>query len=134
MALAALPSIVSADEISEHIDGIYVEDATITPAKKGKTATLRFRMTNFRRKHVTLIGLRALFAKTGKMVMLIPEKGPENVSSLTILSEEVLDFATSHLKGELHDVESDLVLGSNIEFELVFTDFTTTATAHVHTD
>lgn len=132
LVLAVFPTVVSADEISEHIDGIYVEDATITPAKKGGTAILRFKLTNFGRKHVTMIGLSAPFARTGSMVMNIPEKGPKSISELTILSEETLDFSSSHLKGELGEIVSDLVSGTNVEFVLTFSNFATTATAHVH--
>ncbi|MBL4725694.1 MAG: hypothetical protein JKY83_03280 [Rhizobiaceae bacterium] len=129
---AVFPTVVSADEISEHIDGIYVEDATITPAKKGGTAILRFKVTNFGQKHVTLVGLSATFAGTGSMMMNIPEIGPKSVSELTILSEETLDFSASHLKGELGEIVSDLVSGTNVEFVLTFSNFTTTAIAHVH--
>lgn len=132
LMLAVFPTVVSADEISEHIDGIYVEDATITPAKKGGTAILRFKVTNFGRKHVTLVGLSAPFAGTGSMVMIIPELGPIKVSELAILSEETLDFSAAHLKGELGEIVSDLVSGTNVEVVLTFSSFTTTATAHVH--
>lgn len=132
LMLAASPIAVSADENSEHIDGIYVEDATITPAKKGGAAILKFKVTNFGGKHVTLVGLSAPFARTGSMVMIIPELGPIKVSELAILSEETLDFSAAHLKGELGEIVSDLVSGTNVEFVLTFSNFTTTATAHVH--
>ncbi len=128
----AYPATATADIISEERDGVYVEDAFITASKKGGTATLKFKITNFGLRSISLQGIKSKMSETGKIVINVPESGPEPIKNLLILEEETLNLASSHLKGEFYNLTDDLVAGTDMEFTLVFTDFTTTAIAHVH--
>lgn len=120
------------DEITERVDGVYVEDATIVAAKKGENAVIKFKITNFGLANVNLLGIEAEFAGSGELFISIPQKGPQRVSGLAILEEETLDFSTSHLSSELRNLANDLEPGTSVEFKLVFSKFSTTAAAHVH--
>lgn len=121
-----------ADETVETFFGALVEDAVATPAPAGGTTILRFRIDNTSGGPLTLTGVHWTKAKSGSLVMKQPVLGPTDISSLSILENEVLDLRSSHIWAELRDLDQPLKEGDVIEFGAVFRSFTVLIPAHVH--
>lgn len=127
----SLIPITGADETSEQTTGIIVEGAHATIHKERLSAGLEFSVTNMGPRDVTLLGLSSDLAESIEVYFF--EDGKRSIiSDLTILQEETLDLASSHIKIELIGIKRKLSSGSTFEFILNFRDFKTTAVAHVH--
>ncbi len=132
LPLISIPSNAWSDVISERTDGVYFEDAVVSAATKGGIAIVQFKITNFGLQHINLQGIRASFAETGKLLSSSQSPSAKSVTGFLILEEETIDFSSSHLRGELHNISQNLVSGDSVEIELEFAGFTTTTLAHVH--
>lgn len=121
-----------ADETIEILSGVLVEDAVVTPTPAGGTTILRFRIDNASGQPLVLTGVHSGQARSGALVMRQPVLGPIDISTLSILENEVLDLRSSHIWAELRDLKEPLNEGDVIEFGAVFRSFTVLVSAHVH--
>lgn len=121
-----------ADRTTERTDDVLIEQASATRAKVGETAFLRFQVSNYTSDTIRLIGVRSPVTRQANLIIVMPDVGAQVVNSLSILEEETLNVASSHIRVELKNVTSRIEAGSDVEFELIFENFITTATAHVH--
>lgn len=133
-ACAQLVFSANADESSEPISGLLVEEATVTPASIGSTAVGRFRLENLSGRTLMLKGAKARWAKTARIVIRGASGRVERISALTIKENEILDLRSSHLWVEFIDVKRPLQTGETIDFELVFAAGVVPVSAHVHRD
>lgn len=120
------------DEISEDLDGILIEEASLTLIPKTNRAQLHFTATNYGRTNVTLKNITSPAATEVSMFFLTPKRKKQLVTDLTILVEETLDLNSSHIIVELSGLKKQLVSGDKIEFDLIFNEFRTSAIADVH--
>lgn len=132
LAIFSFTQTTMADDTTENALGLVVADAVVTPAKPGESARLRLKITNFGSESLSLRALHSDVAISTKMIMTTPGIGQHVVSDLTILRDETLDLASSHIRVELQDIQKEIKPGSNIEFALFFRRFVTKATAHAH--
>lgn len=131
-ALAITVVQAAADETTEQTEGIIVEDAVVTPARRGETAYLYFKVTNIGVERAMLLSVQPEIPSVAQIILTAPEKEPQVITQLLILREETLDFASSHIRVELKDIQTPIEAGSTLKFDLVFRRFTTSASAHAH--
>lgn len=122
----------NSDETSEYLDGILVEEATLTLLPKTNRAQLHFTVTNYGRTNVTLKNITSPAATKVSMFFLTPKRKKQLVTDLTILVEETLDLNSSHIIVELSGLNKTLIPGEKIEFSLIFNEFQTSAIADIH--
>lgn len=127
---ASVPAI--ADESAEHIDGIFVEDAIISTAKKGETAYLRLKITNDSGSPVTLHSIRSTVSNDTRFVVVDPIYGPYRTNDLSILRDETLNLASSHIRVELKNTNRSIAPDTIVPFELIFRRSSMLAQAHAH--
>jgi len=130
--IAANADMIRADETTEQIPDIIVEQAVMTPATAGGTSQLRFKITNLSSNSVKLIAVRACASKNVRILMDVHDNGHEHVSGLLIRPEETLSFSSSHIRVELANLTRDIKLGTKVEFHLEFQGFSADAVADVH--
>lgn len=128
----AAPFIASADQTKEILDGVAVEDAVATAAPSGGVSEVRFRLDNASGRTLRLRGVKSKLAGSAALVMRMPETGPTDVESLTVLDQETLDLRSSHIWIELRDLTLPLDANDVVGFELVFDKGVVHAVAHVH--
>lgn len=121
-----------ADEVSEYLDGILVEEATLNPILNSDKAQLHFTISNYGRINVTLKEITSPAATEVSMFFLTPMGKKQTVSNLSILVEETLDLNSSHIIVELSGLKKPLIKGAKVEFELIFNEFKTSAIADIH--
>jgi len=122
----------NADESTEHIDGLVVENATISTAGRGGTVYLRFKITNDSRTPVTLHSIRSPMSSDIQIVIIDPSYGPRRISDLSILREETLNLASSHIRVELRNTNRSIEPDTLVPFELIFRRSSMHAEAHAH--
>ena len=128
--LFAAPA-VTADETGEPISGLIIEDAVVSVAPKGGTATLGFRIENLSSGSVSLIGVRSM--RAGKVVMRVGTGDvTEELTALAIHQDETLDLRSSHIRIELRNLVRPIKTGEMVRSELVFNTGTAIAEAHAH--
>lgn len=132
LALGMFSSKTLADEWTDGRNGITIEEVFVKSANKGQNTTVGFTVTNLGPKPVTLTGIQANFAGSAKLVRNHGDGTTSDLTNLTILRTETIDFIGGNQNGLFMDLKSDLVPNTNIEFEFIFSTFSTTATAHVH--
>ena len=123
---------VAADETIEVLSGVLVEDAVATPAPAGGTTIVRFRIDNASSQDLAMTGIHSKRAQSGALVMRQPLVGPTDVTTLSILENEVLDLRSSHIWAELRGLDNALNDGDLLEFGAVFRTFTVLVIADVH--
>jgi len=123
---------VYADVTTEPIDGVSVENAHATVARRGGGSRVHFQIDNASGRDLTLVGVSSNIAGSGSLVSRRPVVGVQDITPLFVASEETLDLASSHLWAELRDLNVDLNVGDIIEFELQFRSGIAKAAAHVH--
>ena len=121
-----------ADESSEPITGLYIEDAVATPADVGETAIIGFRIDNFSARNVTLIRVSSSNAESSVIVMRGGGIGVHIANSLSIMQDESFDLRTSHMWVELRGLRTEIREGDLVPFELVFARGRVSAQAHAH--
>lgn len=134
IALAATPSRPQADETSEVLNGVTIEDARAAPAESGGATRLRFRIENASGRTVALDAIRSPDAEEGVLVVVGDNDAQPAAAGLLLLDQETLDLGTSHLVAELRGLGRPLRDGDFIEFEAVFRAGTAPARAHVHAE
>lgn len=132
LALACVTTLAYADETTEHIDGLIVEDAVISPAEKGETAYLRIKLTNYGGRQVTLHSIRSPASGNAGLVTVDPIYGEQQAGDLVVLRDETLNLASSHIRVELMNTNRSMKADSVVPFELVFRRFSMLAEAHAH--
>lgn len=132
IGMSLFPAFACADSSFETADGVEIESAHATPAPKGGTMIVRFRVVNLSVNNIALVGVRSSIAGVGAMVMRDPLMGTRDVTTLTIEREEELGFNTSKIWTELRDTKEGFVEGDYIPFELLFRHGTVATEAHVH--
>ena len=124
----------NADESSEPISGLLVDEAIVTPASIGSTAVGRFRLENVSGRTLVLTGAKARWAKAARIVIRGGSGRVDGISALAIKENETLNLQSSHLWVEFIDIVRPLQDGETIDFELVFAAGVVTVSAHVHRD
>ena len=132
MSLFLLSSPTGADVTSEPLPGVTVENVVATPAQKGGTSIIRFRIVNAGVDDISLQGLRSDSARSAALVLRNSLGVRRDVEMLSIQREEELDFSTSHISGELRDLQTDMVEGDYQDIELVFGRGSISVEAHIH--
>lgn len=132
LGVAFAATIAGADQPTEEVPGILVEEAVVKPAKRGEMSTLQFKVTNFGSNRVLLETVRSNAAQTVDILMTVSGHERSVLSGIPILPEETLDLSSSHISVVFRDLKSPIDAGSSVEFQLVFNGFTTTAVAHAH--
>lgn len=133
LMISALGQGVSrADESSEPITGIYVEDAVATPANAGETAIIGFRIDNFSARNVSLMGVSSQIADSASIMMRGGGVGTQVTTAVSVMQDETLDLRTSHMWVELRGIKSEIREGDLVPFELVFARGRVSAQAHAH--
>lgn len=133
VAVLVLTGASFADETTEAVDGILVENAQIVriPSDENR-AQLKFSVSNLGANDVTLIGLSSGIAEGVEMYFFSSDGTRQTATDLTILQEETLNLASSHIKIDLVDVKRELAPGMKVEFRLNFRGFDSEAFADVH--
>ena len=133
LAVLVSTSASFADETTEAVDGILVENAQIIriPSDESR-AQLKFSVSNFGTNDVTLVGLSSEAAGGIEMYFFSSDGTKQMITDLTVLQEETLNLASSHIKIDLVDVKRELNPGMKVEFKLNFRGFHSLALADVH--
>lgn len=134
IVIMATPLRSPADETSEVLSGVTIEDARAVPAETGGVTRLRFRLDNTSGRTVVLDGIRSPVASEGALVVSGGDGAQPAAAGLLLLDQETLDLGTSHLGAELRGLRRSLRDGDFIEFEAVFRSGTAPARAHVHAE
>ena len=121
-----------ADESSEPISGIYIEDAVATPAAAGETAIIGFRIDNFSARNLTLVEISSSKAESAVIVMRGGGLGAHTANYLSIMQDESFDLRTSHIWVEFRGLKDSIEDGDLVPFVLVFSDGRLNAQAHAH--
>jgi len=121
-----------ADESSEPITGLYIEDAVATPADAGETAIIGFRIDNFSGRNVSLMGVSSQTADSASVVMRGGRVGTHVTTAVSVMQDETLDLRTSHMWVELRGLKTKIREGDLVPFELVFARGRVSAQAHAH--
>lgn len=121
-----------ADESSEPITGLYIEDAVATPADAGETAIIGFRIDNFSHRNVSLIGVSSQNADLVMIILRGGGVGPDVATAVAVMQEETLDLRTSHMWVELRGLKSEIREGDFVPFDLVFARGRVSVRAHAH--
>lgn len=129
--LVSVPAAI-ADDVRNDNSFVSVEAAHVSATNAGGTALLQFKITNNGREPVNLRSVRSDFARTSRVTIFDPYEGRQVIEDLSVLRDETLDLASSHIRVELINLIKDIEPGSTIEFEMVFRRFSATAEAHVH--
>ena len=124
--------VARADESSEPISGIYIEDAVATPAAAGETAIIGFRIDNFSGRNVLLMGVSSENAETALMMMRGGGAGTHIATGVSVFQDETLDLRTSHMWVELRGLKSAIEDGDLVPFELLFARGGVYVQAHAH--
>jgi len=132
LVLVSVSVVGIADESAEHIDGLIVEDATISTAKRGGTVYLRFKITNDSGKPVTLHSIKSPVSRDARIVVVDPIYGPQRTNDLSILRDETLNLASSHIRVELRNTNRSIKPDALVPFELIFRRSSMHAEAHAH--
>lgn len=132
LSIGSLATHTAADEATDSGEGLHIEDAVITSADAGKSARLRFAISNYGPVKVRLNAVRTSIARDTKLMITMPGGGTRTVSGLPVLQEETLDLTTSHIMVKLVELKRPLNPGATVEFDVVFQNFSVPATAHVH--
>ena len=119
-----------AHESAEHIDGLIVEDATISTAKRGGTVSLRFQITNDSGMLVTLRSIASPVSSDIRIVVVDPSYGHQRTNNLSILRDETLNLASSHIHVELRNTSRTIEPDTLVPFELIFRRSSMHAEAH----
>jgi len=125
-------TITAADESSETLNGVIVEDAVLEPGKKGDTVRLRFKISNYTNRRLSLTGVQSPVARAAVLTMKLNDEGFKPVDQVHVLQEETLNLQSSHIRIQLLDLRKDIGPGAKVEFELIFNDIVTPAVADVH--
>lgn len=131
-AVAMSIGAVGADGSAEPISGLEITDAVVTPARKGGTAIVGFRIDNLSSRSVTLVGVRSEIAGSAAIVVGSAERVGEEATAILIDQNETLDLRSSHLRIELLELAVAIEPGDMVPFELVFADGMARAEAHAH--
>ena len=121
-----------ADESSEPITGLYIEDAVATPADAGETAIIGFRIDNFSGRNASLMGVSSQTADSASIMMRGGGVGTHVTTAVSVMQDETLDLRTSHMWVELRGLKSEIREGDLVPFELVFARGRVIAQAHAH--
>ena len=121
-----------ADESSEPLPGVYVEDAVAIPASAGDMSIIGFRLDNFSSGNVLLLGVTSEVAETALVLMRGGGTGPQIAKTVLIMQDEILDLRTSHIWTELRGLKSEITEGDLVHFELIFDRGRVAAQAHAH--
>jgi len=121
-----------ADVTSEPLPGVIVEDVVASPALKGGTSTVRFRILNLGVDDISLRGILSEAARSSALVLQEPLGFRKDIEMFSIRREEELDLSTSHLSVELCDLRTDLVEGGYLNVQLIFTSGAISVEAHIH--
>lgn len=121
-----------ADESSEPITGLYIEDAVATPANAGETAIIGFRIDNFSARNVSLMGVSSQIADSASIMMRGGGVGTHIATAASVMQDETLDLRTSHMWVELRGLKTEIREGDLVPFELVFAHGRVGAQAHAH--
>ena len=133
LAVLVSTTVSFADETTEDVDGILVENAQIIRIQSDENrAQLKFSVSNFGTNDVTLVGLSSEVAGGIEMYFFSSDGTKQMVTDLTVLQEETLNLASSHIKIDLVDVKRELNPGMKVEFKLNFRGFHSLAMADVH--
>lgn len=125
---------LNANETSEPIWGVSVEDVVATPADTGGTSKLHFRVDNFSGRTIAIIGVRSSLSASGALVMQNPDlERSEDIPVLIVLDQEILNLRSSYIWAELRELKEPIRLGDYISFDLVLRDTEVPVEAHVHT-
>lgn len=130
VSISITPSL--AQETTEHIEGVIVEDAIMHPASLGERSYLCFRIVNLSPNTIILNRVRTSAANAVEILMDVPGPGHRSVSNVPILREETLNLMTSHIRVELNQLTQELLPGTEIEFEIEFQNFVISAVADVY--
>lgn len=131
IALSAVGA--SADEVTEALYGVTVEDAIVWPASVGETARLEFRIDNTSATSLALIGASAPLADEAVLMLRGLDGTFREVPQLSILANEELDLRSSHAWVALRGLNEPLTEGDTFAFDLIFREGRASAYAHVHT-
>ena len=123
---------VIADEVTDDTNLIIIDTAHATAVEAGGDTQIEFRVTNIGRRPLNLQAVQSDFATGSRIVVSDPFDGPFEVDDLSLLHDETLDLASSHIRVELLNLTQSIETGSTVEFELVFRQFITAGRAHVH--
>lgn len=132
LALLMSTAPVLADEVSEPLDGVTVEDAIVWPAMKGETTRLEFRIDNAGPMSRALIGVSAPAAGEAVLMLRGIDGLARDAPQLSILAGEELDLRSSHTWVALRDLIEPLDEGDTLAFDLIFREGRAPAFAHVH--
>ena len=131
-AIALLTIQAGAHEATEMRSGVLVSQATLTPAERGGSSRLKFRITNDGNRPLILTDVEADVARSRSVVMVMPESGPEQVDRVPILRDETLEVDTHHIRVRLKDLRRPLRSGDRVRVRIGFDGFEVNAVADVH--
>ncbi len=121
-----------ADENTEPLDGAFIEEAVVTPAKIGGTAFLRFKVSNFGSSPIVLSSITSSASKEAVVIMTMPDGATHIAPRLMVREEETLDLASSHITIELRELRRKIVPGSTLNFSVNFNGYHLPSVVHVH--
>lgn len=121
--LVALATLVAPLPAAAHTDAgfaIDVDHALLEPAKTGNTAILKLRIHNNMTQAIRLHAVQTPVAEGSRMMIAAGGGRALPLDSLSMLPDESLDFATSHMWIELFGLKRPLTAGMHVPLRLLF--------------
>lgn len=134
LLLAALASAwpAGADAVVDLDTDVTVEAATASPARKGESSRIRFRLVNEGSAALHITGIETDLAERTQLVGRIGAVRTAVLDSIGAPSGETLDLTTSHLWFEIDPLERDLREGETFDVRLNFVEGSISVPVHVH--
>lgn len=121
--LVALASLLAPLPAAAHTDAgfaVDVDHALLDPAKAGNTAIVRLRIHNNLTQAIRLLAVQTPVAEGSRMMIAAGHGRALPLDSLSVLPDESLDFATSHMWIELFGLKRPLTAGIHVPLRLLF--------------
>lgn len=122
----------SADLSSEPLWAVTIEDTTATPAPVGGSTRVKFQIDNFTGRAISISGIESAAAQSGTLSVAVTPNNVRRVDSFSVLHDEELDLATTHVRAELSGLRAALKEGDILDFTLIIQGRSVPAVAHVH--
>ncbi len=121
--LVALASLLAPLPAVAHTDASFavdVDHALLEPAKTGNTAIVKLRIHNNMTQPIRLLAVETPVAEGSRMMIAAGAGRALPLDSLSVLPDESLNFATSHMWIELFGLKRSLTAGMHVPLRLLF--------------
>lgn len=123
---------VGADTVVDLDTDVTVEAATASPARKGESSRIRFRLVNEGSAALHVTGIETELADRAQLVGRIGAVRTAVFYSIGAPAGEVLDLTTSHLWFGIYPLTRDLRDGETFDVRLIFVNGSILVPVHVH--